>query len=153
ANTSEQNGLIVDTGATRVDLRSFQHQGTSGSGIKVTGGAGDLGGRTIVFSGATSSNKLTYEITDGRFVAKDVWYETSTNSNLPLYMKLTGNAIDTLDQGKIFTIAVANSPVIDIQNFNGKGTFIGLDLARDDNKSDSQYTIRVTGTSANNGQV
>jgi pectate lyase-like protein len=147
ANSTTQNGLLVDgLSSTRVDLRDFMHQGTSGSGIRINGGPQDLGGRTTLIGGATSSNDLTYEITGGRFVAKDVWYETSSNGNKPYYMKLSGNAIATLDQGKIYTNAAANSPVIDIQNFNGKGAFIGLDLARNGDTSDPEYTIRISGT-------
>lgn len=129
ANISSQHGLLVDgLSSTRVDLRGFQHQESSGSGIKIVGGLEDLGGRTTLISGAASSNTLSYEITGGRFVAKDVWYETG--GTRPGYMKLTGSPIVTFDQAKVFTIPVgATPPAIDIQNFiNGRATFIGLDL-------------------------
>jgi hypothetical protein len=139
ANLSSRNGLIVDgLSATRVDLRGFQHQDSSGSGIKIVGGPEDLGGRTTMVSGASSSNFLNYEITGGRFVAKDVWYELGGSN--PRYMKLTGSPSVTFDQAKVYTTPVNTTPpAIDIQNFNGRATFIGVDL---------EDRINISGSSA-----
>jgi hypothetical protein len=128
ANVSTVNGLLVDgLSSTRVDLRGFQHQDSTGSGIKVVGGSQDLGGRTTLISGATSSNTLTYEITGGRFVAKDVWYELGGLN--PGFMKLTGSPLVAFDQARIYTNPVnSNPPAIDIRDFNGRATLIGADL-------------------------
>jgi hypothetical protein len=153
-NISSEHGLIVDgLSSTRVDMRGFQHQDQhkdgdntrSGSGIKIVGPTQDLGGRTILISGAASSNNYTYEVTGGRFVAKDVWYETSQSNDVPraAYMKLSGNPTVTFDQAKVYTIPVnVTPPAIDIQNFGGAATFIGLDL---------EDRINISGSSA--GQI
>jgi hypothetical protein len=139
-NVSSEHGLIVDgLSSTRVDMRAFQHQDQhkdgdntrSGSGIKIVGPTVNRGGRTILLSGASSSNNYTYEISGGNFVAKDVWYETGESQDVPraAYMKLTGNPTVTFDQAKVFTIPVGTTPpAIDIQNFTGSATFISLDL-------------------------
>jgi hypothetical protein len=150
ANSTSQNGLLVNgLSYTRVDLRDFQHQGTQGSGIKIVGDS--LGGRTILIAGATSSNRLTYDITGGRFVAKDVWYETAAGKTgseaKPAYMRVSGNAVATFEGGKIFTNATTSTPVLDIQNLTGNATFIGLDLAQDNDSSNPDYTLRISGTS------
>jgi hypothetical protein len=153
-NISSEHGLIVDgLSSTRVDLRGFQHQDQhkdgdntrSGSGIQIVGPTEDRGGRTILISGAASSNNYTYEVTGGRFVAKDVWYETSQSNDVPraAYMKLSGNPTVTFDQAKVYTIPVnVTPPAIDIQNFGGAATFIGLDL---------EDRINISGASA--GQI
>jgi hypothetical protein len=142
ANIYSEHGLLVDgLSSTRVDLRGYQHMESdspTSSGIKVVGGSQDLGGRTTLISGAASSNTYTYEITGGRFVAKDVWYETG--GTRPGYMKLSGSPSVTFDQAKVYTIPVNTTPPsIDIQNFNGRATFIGLDL---------EDRINISGSSA-----
>ncbi len=144
-NGTTQNGLLVDgLDYTRVDLRGLIHQEASGSSVKVVGGSSaasglNLGGRTTLISGASASNVLSYEVTQGgRLAVKDVWYETG--GTRPGYIKLTGNGAVTFEQSRVFTIPVNTTPpAIDIQNYNGKATFIGLDL---------EDTIRISGTSS-----
>src|SRR6266542_1706792 len=82
-NGTTQNGLLVDgLDYTRVDLRGLIHQEASGSSVKVVGGSSaasglNLGGRTTLISGASASNVLSYEVTQGgRLAVRDVWYET-----------------------------------------------------------------------------
>jgi hypothetical protein len=47
----------------------------------------------------------------------------------PGYMRLTGNPVVTFDQARVYTNPVNTTPpAIDIRDFNGAATLIGLDL-------------------------
>ncbi len=148
ANVSAQNGLLVDgLDNTRVDLRGFLHKEglETSSSLKVVGGPlGANGpGRTILISGASSSNSLSYEVAGGRLVVKDVWYETGASPPRPAHIKLTGNGVVTFEQARVYTTPTNTTPpAVDIQNFGGKATFIALDL---------EDRIRISGTS--NGSI
>lgn len=142
-NIATQNGLIVDgLDYTRVDLRDFIHQQVNGSSVKVIGGPSsasrvNLGGRTTLIAGASANNDLGYEATQGgRLVVKDFWYETSTD--LPGYIKLTGDSAITVEQARVYTRNNTITPSVDIQDYKGKATFIGLDL---------EDTVRISGAS------
>jgi hypothetical protein len=143
ANVATQHGILVnglDRG--RVDVRDLVHQGAAVSGVKVVGGPGaaggqNLGGRTTMVAGASSSNTLCYEATQGaRFTVKDFWYETA--GGRPGHTKLVGNSFFTFEQGRVYTQGNSSVPPVDIQNFTGKATFIGLNI---------EDSIRVTGSS------
>jgi hypothetical protein len=143
-NIATQNGLIVDgLDHARVDLRDFIHQQVNGSGIKVIGGPGTASGanpdgRTNLIAGGSSNCGLSYEAIQGaRLVVKDVWYETS--GALPGFIKLTGDSAVTVEQARVYTRNNTTTPSVDIQNYLGKATFIGLDL---------EDTIRISGASA-----
>src|SRR5262249_49509836 len=142
ANLALQNGLLVDgLQSTRVDLRSFVHQNvytnTDCSSVKVLGGPSNLGGRTNIVAGAASGNILSYQASQGGVLAvKDVWYETTGTK--PGFIKLTDNSTVTFELGRVFTTPTGSTPpAIDIQNYNGQATFIGLDL---------QDRINISGT-------
>ena len=131
-NVASQNGLIVDgLDYTRVDLRSFTHQMINGSSVKVIGGPSvasgvNLGGRTTLIAGASANNHLSYEVTQGgRLVVKDFWYETG---ELPGYIKLTGDSAVTFEQARVYTRTNTSTPSVDIQDYKGRATLIGLDL-------------------------
>jgi hypothetical protein len=100
-----------------------------------------LGGRTNLIAGLSANNGLSYEaIQGGRLVVKDFWYETSRD--LPGYIKLTGDSAVTIEQARIYTRNNITRPSVDIQNYRGKATFIGLDI---------EDTVRISG--ASNGSV
>ncbi|HZF38589.1 MAG TPA: glycosyl hydrolase family 28-related protein, partial [Blastocatellia bacterium] len=133
ANLALQNGLLVDgLENARVDLRSFVHQNvytnSDCASVKVVGGQNNLGGRTNIIAGAASGNILSYQASQGGVLAvKDVWYETTGTK--PGYIKLTDNSTVTFELGRVFTTPTGvTPPSIDIQNYNGRATFIGLDL-------------------------
>src|SRR5262245_59897153 len=109
ANVSQQSSLLVDgVDYTRVDLRGFINQVSSGSSIKVVGGR-DLGGRTTLVAGASANNNLSYEVTQGgRLAAKDVWYETG--GDRLGFIRLTGNSAVTLALARVFTAPVNTAP-------------------------------------------
>ena len=145
-NIAAQNGLIVDgLDYARVDLRNFTHQMVNGSSVKVIGGPSgassvNLGGLTTLIAGSSANNNLSYEVTQGgRLVVKDFWYE---NGEMPGYIKLTGDGAVTFEQARVYTRISATTPSVDIHNFKGKATFIGLDL---------EGKVRISGQS--NGSV
>src|SRR5262245_23376339 len=142
-NIATEYGLIVDgLDHTRVDLRDFIHQQVSGSGVKVIGGpmtasGAPTDGRTNLTAGGASNNGLSYEVTrGGRLTVKDMWYETG--GELPGYIKLTGDSTVTFEQARVYTRNNTTTPSIDIQNYKGKATLIGLDL---------EDKVRVSGAS------
>lgn len=143
ANVAVQHCVLVDgLDRGRVDIRDLVHQGASISGVKVVGGPAaangqNLGGRTTMVAGASSSNTLCYEATQGaRMTVKDFWYETA--GGRPGHTKLVGNSTFTFEQGRVYTQGNTTVPPVDIQNFSGKATFIGLNI---------EDSIRVTGAS------
>lgn len=143
-NIATQNGLIVDgLDHTRVDLRDFIHQQVRGSSVKVIGGTGSasgvgLGGRTNLIAGLSANNDLSYEVIQGgNLVVKDFWYETG--SDLPGYIRLTGDSVVTVEQARIYTRNNVSMPSVDIQDYKGKATFIGLDL---------EDTVKISGASS-----
>jgi hypothetical protein len=84
-------------------------------------------GRTNLIAGAASNNGLSYEVArGGRLAVKDVWYETG--GDLPGYIKLTGESTVTFEQARVYTRNNTTTPSVNIQNYRGKATFIGIDL-------------------------
>jgi len=119
--------LLVDgLDYTHVDIRNIEHQTTGpGVAIKVVGGklaaAGNPGtGRTNVFSGASSNNQLSYELSDGgRLMVRDIWYE-GPHAN---FIRLTGTGTFTL-HGARLAIPAVGAPAARLVDFHGSATFL-----------------------------
>lgn len=98
--------------------------------INVTGGplaaAGTPAeGRTIIYSGATSNNALSYRVSNGgNLMIQDTWYEGSVKSQ---FVTLSGNSIFTANGDHIATPQHADVSSVAFSNFSGRATFIADD--------------------------
>lgn len=91
-------GVLIDRlGATEFSLYD-NHVSDAGVGISVVGSNKPAGGRVAVFSGITTNNELTYDVSNGGgLLVRDTWYEGA-----PLrFMHLKGKGELTLSGGKI----------------------------------------------------
>ena len=116
-----------------VDVRNFGSVSGTGVSVKVVGGplaaAGTpASGSTRIFSGATASNTLSYQVTNGgSLLVRDVWYETP--NPLPAFVDLTTTTGTlTLEGCRIALPAHQTTPAIAITNFRGKATFLTTEL-------------------------
>jgi hypothetical protein len=127
-------GLLAD-GLDQADLsfRSFYHMGCEIS-VKVVGGplaaAGKPHpGRTVLFGGASSNNKYSYDVArGGRLMVQDTWYEGAP----PTFLKMTGYGTFTMSgamiaPGRAAPNAAPTDPSfagVALENFNGTATFL-----------------------------
>lgn len=113
-----------------VSLFNINHAGCKVA-IRVLGRdeEGEGEGRVVIFSGASSNNELSYEVTDGgRLLVRDIWYETSSYPRFALFQ---GKGTFTLHAGRVATPGKAgNPPVVEINNYDGKVTFINVNLVQ-----------------------
>ena len=126
---SRAANLLVDgLDYTNVDLRNIGHANSqAGVSIKVVGGglaaAGvPHGGKTNLFSGASSNNAQSYELSDnGRLLVRDIWYETGSPTG---YLRLLGDGTFTLHGSEVALPAFQNPPAAELVNFRGSATFL-----------------------------
>jgi hypothetical protein len=116
-----------------VDVRNFGSANVTGVSVKVVGGplaaAGTpAGGSTHIFSGASSANTLSYQVTNGgSLLVRDVWYETA--SNLPAFIDLAATTgTFTMEGCRIALPANQATPAIRVHTFRGTATFLTNDL-------------------------
>jgi hypothetical protein len=83
-------------------------------------------GRTIIYSGASSNNELSNEVTNGgNLMVQDFWYEGSIKSS---WAKLSGNSIFIADGGHIATPQHTMFPAVTANDFSGKAIFAAGDI-------------------------
>ena len=122
-------GLFVDRlDHTDVDLRNIGHSRTKpGIGIIVRGGklaasGRPAGGKTNVYSGASSENDLSYDLSDGgRLLVRDIWYEYSAPCS---WARLSGSGTFTVEGSRIALPANHTPPAIQLNSFRGTATFL-----------------------------
>ncbi|MCA1596218.1 MAG: glycoside hydrolase family 55 protein, partial [Chloroflexi bacterium] len=126
-----QVGLLVDgTRRVRVDQQDINHSGC-GIGVQVKGaGAADpieAPTRVVIWSGASSSNTLSYDVRDGgALLARDIWYEGAPSG----FMRCTGSGEFTLHGAEVAAGDPnhggngAGRPTIDVDGFRGRLTFL-----------------------------
>jgi hypothetical protein len=79
-------------------------------------------GRTIIYSGAESSNRISHEVHNGgNLMVQDTWYEGGNKST---FANLSGNGFFTADGDRISTPQQTDVPSVIMKNFSGKATFI-----------------------------
>jgi hypothetical protein len=104
-------------------------------GVKVVGAAAtatndSLSGRAVIFCGASSNNELSYEVVDGgRLLVRDTWYETT---RLPRFLRCEGAGEFTLHGANVATVYREREPMIDVNNFHGKLSFLNTIFATKD---------------------
>jgi hypothetical protein len=119
-------GLLVEGLArTAVLLHDFGHSDCR-IGVKVVG-PGEAQtkrqtGRVIIFSGASSNNALSYDVSGGGWLlARDIWYESGQQ---PLFMRCTDSGTFTLDGANV-AYPRSETPGINVSDFRGRITFLG----------------------------
>jgi hypothetical protein len=131
----KQVGLQVDgIRRARVDLQDVNHSGCA-IGVQVRGGAGDKADwptRVAIWSGASSSNELSYDVRrGGALLARDIWYEGAPAS----FMRCTDSGTFTLHGGEIAAGdpnhggTGAGPPTIAVDGFRGRLTFLATIFA------------------------
>ena len=117
-----------------LELIDFGHE-TSRDGVSVK----VLGGKMTIFSGASSSNGLSYEVSDGaKAVVRDIWYENDAPRGL---VSVHGQARFTLENSRAATVPDGTVPAFRIENLNGR---VAMLL----NHIDDRIVITGNGTSA-----
>jgi hypothetical protein len=123
------HNLFVDgLDYTNVQLQDFYHNGYGDDtrSVKVVGGSSAaagtwLGGKTTIFSGASSNSLLPYEVLQGAHVSvRDIWYETSSFSK---FIRLAGESTFSFSGAKVAVVA-SPGPMVDIVDFTGKATLL-----------------------------
>jgi len=83
-------------------------------------------GRTIIYSGASSNNELSNEVTNGgNLMVQDFWYEGGLKST---WAKLSGNSVFIADGDHIATPQHAVEPSVVLNDFSGKAIFAAGDI-------------------------
>jgi len=79
-------------------------------------------GRTIIYSGAESSNRISHEVSNGgNLMVQDTWYEGGNKST---FADLSGNGFFIADGDRISTPQQTDVPSIVMKNFSGKAVFV-----------------------------
>jgi len=98
-------------------------------GVKVAGAK-----QVAVFSGASSNNELSYELTDGgNLLVRDIWYESGTH---PRFIVFSGSGNFTMHGARVACAPSADKPpVVEIRDFRGRVAFLTTDFSNwSDNK-------------------
>jgi hypothetical protein len=113
--------------------------------IKVVGGplssAGkSTAGKTNIYSGASSGNRISYEVSGGaKVLVRDLWYESGAG---PGFANIHDGAVFTVDGARISSPANRTPPAFDITNLDGRVTILTTHI-------DDRITIRGGGSNAN----
>ena len=99
--------------------------------IKVMGGPLSAGGRTTtgrtsIFSGASSGNKVSLEVSGGaRLLVRDMWYEGGAGPGLA---NVHDRATFTIDGARIASPVDGVPPAFNISNLNGRVAILTADI-------------------------
>jgi hypothetical protein len=131
---STKNNVSVESlDYTKLLMYNCGLSGAQQKALTITGGplakAGESkGGKTIIYSGAQSDNRATYQVTNGgNLLARDTWYESGSVGS---YLKLSNSGTVTFDGCITATPASSTVPQFSVNNFNGNLTFIGNSIAQ-----------------------
>jgi hypothetical protein len=120
-------GLLVERLENAdVSLHNINH-GDCEVGVKVVGGkraaaGGKAAGRVVIFSGASSNNRLSYDVTEGgRLLARDIWYESGQQ---PRFVRLRGSGSFTLHGAKVAVGGQGDQPAVELDGFQGQAAFL-----------------------------
>jgi hypothetical protein len=92
-----------------------------------------------IFSGASSSNGLSYEVSDGaKVVVRDIWYESNAPGGL---VSVHDQAAFTMQSSRAATVPDSTVPAFRIENLSGRVTILS-------NHIDSRIAIAGDGTHA-----
>jgi len=96
-------------------------------------------GRTIIYSGAESSNRISHEVSNGgNLTVQDTWYEGGNKST---FANLSGNGFFIADGDRISTPQQTEVPSVVMKNFTGKAVFMASDF-------NDRFAVSGNGSSA-----
>lgn len=79
-------------------------------------------GRTIIYSGAESSNRISHEVSNGgNLMVQDTWYEGGNKST---FANLSGNGFFVADGDRISTPQQTDVASVVMKDFTGKAVFV-----------------------------
>jgi hypothetical protein len=106
---------------TLVEMRDLGHAySPMGASIEVTGRA-----RTNIFSGASSGQRTSYDVSDGaRLLVRDMWYESGETTRL---VNVHGAAVFTMDSVRLASPGTG-PPVVNISDLGGSVALLGVQL-------------------------
>ena len=110
---SEVNLLVNRLRDAVVDLRDIGHANATATSIKV------LGSKVTFFSASSSSNALSYDVSDGaRVVVRDTWYENGASRGSLISVR--DQARLTFENSRVATIADTPAAAVTIENLTGR---------------------------------
>jgi Pectate lyase superfamily protein len=117
---AETHSLLVrDLAEADVQLIDVGHAQAKGASFRVDGG------QVTVFSGASSNNWLSYDITGGaRVIVRDIWYEGSAAGG---FAAIHGRANFTMQGSRVATTG-AHPPSFDLRDLEGRVTVLTTTL-------------------------
>ena len=126
----EGNLLVDGLRRAAVDLLDFGHaQATHGASVRVVGApAADRAaatGRTVIYSGASSDNSLSYDLAGGTTIVRDMWYEGRGPAAL---VRIHDAARATIQGTRVATPADTGPPAITIDNAGGQTSLVNLQI-------------------------
>jgi hypothetical protein len=122
--------LMQDFTNSQAELHNFNHSDSPVASVQVSKS------KLAIFAGSSSNNALSYQLTSGgSLMVQDIWYESGNQKN---FVQLTGAGNFTLNGAKVYASSTPDTPV-NIDNFNGKVTFLGVDM-------NGKFTVKGTGT-------
>ncbi|GBC95671.1 hypothetical protein HRbin16_01463 [bacterium HR16] len=119
---AQQAGILVNRlRNTQVHFFNLNHAECK-VGVKVAGVE-----HVVIFSGASSNNELSYEVTDGaNLLVRDIWYESGTQ---PRFIVFSDAGNFTMHGARIACASKSEKPpVVEIQDFRGKIAFLTTDF-------------------------
>ena len=118
----ETNLFVNGLQHTNVQLEDFGYAYSPDAvSIKVSGG-----GKTNIFSGASSGHRISYEVSDGaRVLVRDLWYEGGAG---PGFANIHDRAAFTIDGARISSPVNGTPAAFNIRNLNGRVAMISTDF-------------------------
>jgi hypothetical protein len=109
----EANLVIDRTARAEIELVDIGHAySRDGVSVKV------LGGHAAIFSGASSGNRLSYEVAEGGgLLARDLWYEGDAPAG---FARVQGRATFTLQGSRVASPAGGPVPAVSIVDLDGR---------------------------------
>jgi hypothetical protein len=99
--------------------------------IKVLGGpmlaaGGETGGRTNIFSGASSGNRISIEVSSGgRLLVRDLWYEGGAGSG---FARIHGRAIFSIEGARISSPVNQDPAAFAVESLDGRAAILTTDI-------------------------
>jgi hypothetical protein len=113
---SGTNILYDGLSRTTLEARDIDHKAAAGTSLRLAGS-----GRVNVFSGASSNNRLSYSVSGGRLLVRDMWYEGSGQAG---FLSASAGSTVTVAGSRIALPYGFSPPAFDFAGFTGTGAIL-----------------------------
>lgn len=138
ASTTEVGLQVEGVKRSRVELHDIGHSGAR-LAVRVHRA------RVFIFSGASSNNHLSYEVTgDGELLARGIWYESGQYLG---FLRLTDSGNFTLHGAQVAVFGSEEVPAFQIDGFRGKVAIISADIVSTNAKIPPKLVVNAPGQS------